>query len=111
MSGRCVGRRKRTRGSHAEHAMPPVLGAVAFWGDVRVHREGFRAEHACVVALAYREQDGREVRAVVERLAARYRVPLVRFDDLEAEASLSGSPLPESLLPPASAPSFTSFFT
>src|SRR3954465_746626 len=29
-----------------------IVGAIAAWGDVELHRTGFRAEHAAVVALA-----------------------------------------------------------
>ena len=29
-----------------------AVGAIAAWGDLEVHRTGFRAEHACVTALA-----------------------------------------------------------
>jgi hypothetical protein len=81
--------------------MPPVLGAVAFWGEVRVHRIGFRAEHACIVALAYRPDERAEVYCVLERVAARYRVDLVPYAELEASASGHGSPLPDYLRPPA----------
>jgi hypothetical protein len=78
-----------------------VVGAVAFWGDVRVHREGFRAEKACVVSLAYRSDERADVFRVLERVAARYKVALVAYSDLEADARRHGAPLPESLQPPS----------
>lgn len=79
--------------------MPHIVGAVAFWGDVRVHREGFRAEKACIVALAYRG-DRPEVAAVVERVAARYGAEAVPLGELEIAASRYGTPLPDTLQPP-----------
>jgi hypothetical protein len=79
--------------------MPHIVGAVAFWGDVRVHREGFRAEKACIVALAYRG-DRPEVAAVVERVAARYGAEAVPLGELEVAASRYGTPLPDTLQPP-----------
>jgi hypothetical protein len=79
--------------------MPPIIGAVAFWGDVRVHREGFRAEKACIVALSYRG-DRPEVAAVVERVAARYGAEVVPIGELEIAASRHGTPLPDTLQPP-----------
>ncbi|MEA2172318.1 MAG: hypothetical protein QOF76_5618 [Solirubrobacteraceae bacterium] len=51
-------------GLYARHAIPPpphqawapgktyVLGAVAAWGNLEVHRSGLRAEHAQILALA-----------------------------------------------------------
>ena len=33
-----------------------AVGAIAAWGDLEVHRTGFRAEHACVTALALPER-------------------------------------------------------
>jgi hypothetical protein len=85
--------------------MPAVVGAVAFWGDVRVHREGFRAEKACIVALGYRHTRP-EVAAVIERVAARYRAEAVPIDELEIAASRYGTPLPDSLQPPTPKPVF-----
>lgn len=76
-----------------------VCGAVASWGRLQVHGEGFRAEHACVVTLAY--PPGVDARAMqkLERVAARYGVELVALDRLEEVASRHGSPLPDSLQP------------
>jgi hypothetical protein len=81
--------------------MPPVTGAVAFWGDVQIHRAGFRAEKACVVTLAHHDDERSEVIAALERVARRYRVELVALSDLEVAASRHGTPLPDSLQPPA----------
>lgn len=107
---RCIRPEWITReGQLREPHMPPVVGAVAFWGDVRVHREGFRAEKACIVALAYRAERP-EVAAVVARVAARYRAEVVLLDDLEIAASRYGTPLPDSMQPPAPKPTYYGAF-
>lgn len=92
--------RQRAHLAHLKQHMPRVVGAVAFWGDVRIHRQGFRAEKACVVTLAHHDDERPEVVAVLERVARRYRVDLVPFGDLEVAASRHGTPLPDSLQPP-----------
>jgi hypothetical protein len=79
-----------------------VVGAVASWGRLRVHHSGFRAEHACVVTLAYHEATPPEALPALERIAAAYRVELVTLNELEEAASRHGTPLPESLMPAAS---------
>lgn len=84
----------------ADRCVIPVPGAVAVWGDLQVHRNGFRASHACIVALATVPRMPAEVIELLERVAARYRVPLVDIADLEREASREGSPLPDSCVPP-----------
>ena len=76
-----------------------VCGAVASWGRLRVHGDGFRAEHACVVALAYPPETRADEVRKLERVAVRYRVELVPLDRLEQAASRHGSPLPDSLRP------------
>jgi hypothetical protein len=84
---------------------PRIVGAVASWGRIQVHADGFRAEHACVVVLAYPDA---AARAPLERIAARYRAELVPLDRLEQAASRHGSPLPEWLMalpaPPSAPP-------
>lgn len=74
-----------------------VCGAVASWGQIQVHGPGFRAEHACVVTLAYPVGTGVEEMQTLERVAARYGVDLVPLDQLQEAASRHGSPLPDSL--------------
>jgi hypothetical protein len=77
-----------------------VRGAVAGWGRMIVHADGWRAEHAMVLALAYHETaDPRQAALVRDVLAPRYRVPAVPMDLLEREASLYASPVPERLVP------------
>ncbi len=74
-----------------------VCGAVASWGQMQVHGPGFRAEHACVVTLAYPVGTGVEAMQTLERVAARYGVELVPLEQLEQAAGRHGSPLPDSL--------------
>jgi hypothetical protein len=85
-------------------APPRVVGAVASWGHIQVHGRGFRAEHACVVTLAYHEEMRAVGRAALQRIADRYRVELVPMRELEQAASRHGSPLPDTLRPPDPVP-------
>jgi hypothetical protein len=85
-------------GLHAYHDLPErtqgsVIGAVAAWGDLQVHHNGFRAECAQIVALVAGE--------CLEEVAATYGVPLVARELLAAEAQQHGSPLPVALRPEA----------
>lgn len=70
-----------------------VVGAVAAWGDLRVHHHGFRAEYAQIVALV--ADDHLDLRAVVET----YAVPLVPRDLLKLEAERHGQGLPVDIRP------------
>ena len=76
-----------------------VVGAVASWGHIQVHNAGFRAEHACIVTLAYHPDTPPDGLQALEQIAARYRVELVPLAELEQAASHHGSPLPESVHP------------
>ena len=78
-----------------------IVGAIAAWGDLEVHRTGFRAQEACIVALALPDRAGVDQRDRLERAAARYGVALVPAGDLSAEALRHGAPLPEELWEPA----------
>lgn len=78
---------------------PRVIGAIACWGRMQVHNDGFRAEHACVVTLGYHEETSAQARAVLERIAARYRAELVPVGELVHAAQRHGSPLPDALRP------------
>jgi glycine cleavage system H lipoate-binding protein len=80
-----------------------AVGAIAAWGDLEVHRSGFRAEHACVTALALPDRAGFEQREALARAAERYGVPLVAADRLSDEALRHGAPLPDDLWGPAPA--------
>src|SRR4051794_8660688 len=77
-----------------------AVGAIAAWGDLEVHRTGFRAEHACVTALALPARACFEQREALARAAERYGVPLVAADRLSHEALRHGAPLPDDLWTP-----------
>ena len=87
-----------TCGIYAFHHMSsqlrrePVVGAIAAWGDLDVYRDGFRAQHATVLALA-----GRRTTALV-RAAAHYGVPIVPRAALQPLAQLLTGALPASLV-------------
>lgn len=76
-----------------------VCGAVASWGRVMVHDDGFRAEHACVVMLGYPADTDPGALEKLRRVAEKYRVDLVRLDQLEEAASRHGSPVPDTIRP------------
>ncbi len=71
---------------------------------MQVHNDGFRAEHACVVTVAYHSQTEPHAIDALRRIAARYRADLVALDELEEAASRHGSPLPDTVGPPAPSP-------
>lgn len=77
-----------------------VVGAIAAWGDMEVHRTGFRAQHACVVALAAPRRVDPETERRLELAARRYDVPIVEPGMLSLEARSHGSPLPDDLFGP-----------
>ena len=85
------------RMARAARAEECVGGAIAAWGDLQVHRSGFRAQHAQVVALAIPDTVGMAARARLA--AARYDVPLVGCDELQACAAAHGAPLPGAVRP------------
>jgi hypothetical protein len=68
-----------------------VEGIVSVWGNIEVHREGLRAEHARVLALSRRPG--------AQAISARLGVDLVERDDLETAAARYGGRLPASLVP------------
>ncbi|WCB93591.1 Glycine cleavage system H protein [Baekduia alba] len=78
-----------------------AVGAIAAWGDLEVHRTGFRAEQACVTALALPDRAGWEQRDALARAAERYGVPLVAPDRLSDEALRHGATLPDDLWTPS----------
>jgi hypothetical protein len=77
----------------------PAVGAIAAWGEIEVYATGFRAEYACVIALAHQppRSDGQPTR--LREAARRYGVRLVSLAALEAEASEFALPLPDEALP------------
>jgi hypothetical protein len=92
-------RRPSARWALAASTDDRVTGAVASWGNLRVHPHGYRAQYACVVALALPDDASPELAARLERAALRYRVALVARDELEEEACRHGSPLAEPFMP------------
>jgi hypothetical protein len=75
-------------------------GVVTAWGRVEVHRDGFRAEHARVEALATPEEGFPHAVQAVREAAGRLGVPLLPYAELEAHAArLGGADLPPALRP------------
>lgn len=75
-----------------------VFGAVAGWGRVITHRDGWRAEKARVLAFAVKE-DTPFMRHLGDMLKGMYGVPLVPFDMLQLEGARHAAAVPNSLLP------------
>ena len=59
-----------------------ALGAIAAWGEMEVHWPGFRAQHACVVALVLPQRATATHERKLREAADRYRVDLVSRDQL-----------------------------
>jgi len=76
-----------------------VEGVVTVWGRIEAHREGLRAEHARVEALARPPAAEPARRTRVQAIAAQLGCALVEREDLPAAASGVGRPLPAALLP------------
>ncbi len=77
-----------------------AVGAIVAWGDVEVHRTGFRAQHAAIVALALPTTGSAGHRHRLRTAAAHYGVPLIAPDALAAAALEHGRPVEFSALPP-----------
>lgn len=78
-----------------------VGGAVLCWGRIVIHREGLRAQFARPLALCYpsRFLGGARARALLERLASAYRLPVVDSHHVQVFAAEFG----ESFQPPTEA--------
>jgi hypothetical protein len=74
-------------------------GVVSAWGRVVVHRDGFRAEHARVEALAVPPSLRRFGATQVERAAAALGIPAIAHDDLDDFAAELGGGMPAALRP------------
>ncbi len=75
-------------------------GVVTAWGRVEVHRDGFRAQHARVEALAAPDETRALGADAVRAAADALGVPLVEYAELQAfAAGLGGPGVPPSLLP------------
>ena len=81
-----------------------VYGAVLAWGTTEVHADGFRAEFAEPVVLAYSDdQTHRHVRRV-QAIASELGLRAVELERLEEAAAELGEPVPEELRPHAPSP-------
>lgn len=78
---------------------PAVFGAVAAWGDLRVHWQGFRAEKARIVALAYTLDMPLGLRRQIFKAAGVYGCEYVPMHRLAEVAAKYGTPLPENARP------------
>lgn len=89
-------------GFYAYHRPPSgreaerVIGALSARGGIEVYREGFRAEYARPVLLAW---GGPEQAPEVKTLAARLGIDAVPLAELESSAKRFGATVPESLWP------------
>ena len=97
-------------GIYAYHAPPRrpripdpdrAAGIVSVWGRLEVHRDGVRAQHARVEALACCPEWGSAHVAQMRAIASRLGVPLIAYDELPAAARRFGAPIPATLLPAA----------
>ena len=83
---------------HRQLRHETLVGAIAAWGEMDVYRDGFRAQHAIVLALA-----GTRKPALV-KAAERYGVPIVPRRALQPLAALMTGALPSSVVPGTSDP-------
>lgn len=81
--------------------LPWVIGAIASWGALHVHDAGFRAQYACIVAVAHPAGTTSDVMSELQAIAGRYRVELASLSELEHVAGLHGAPLRDDVRPPA----------
>ena len=70
-----------------------VAGAMAAWGEIETHKDGFRAERACVVALCFESGDGQGRRSAIDAVARRYGIESVPRSMLHAHAAKFGRSL------------------
>jgi glycine cleavage system H lipoate-binding protein len=77
---------------HGQLRAEAFLGAIAAWGDMDVYRDGFRAQHATVLALAGRRSPA------LSRAAERYGVPIVPRAALQPLGQLLTGALPATLV-------------
>jgi hypothetical protein len=102
-----------TCGFYAWYAPPPrgasaatpdlLAGAVALWGQIELHSNGMRAEHAMVVALALPPSWGAKRRHIVAAARA-LEVPAVPARRLQAAALEHGDLIPRWMRPPDTTP-------
>jgi hypothetical protein len=76
-----------------------VTGIVTLWGNVEVHTDGMRAEHARVEALALYQCWSNHQKNAVWRIADDLGVDVIDLDEIEHFAERYGGRLPAALLP------------
>jgi glycine cleavage system H lipoate-binding protein len=81
------------------HHRDQVVGAIAAWGEVEVHRTGFRAQYACILALSLPEGGSAGMRDRLDAAAERYAVPLVPLEVLEGFGHEYAQPLAFDAIP------------
>lgn len=79
---------------------PTVSGAVLAWGRIEVHAEGFRAEHAEPVVLAYDWRQPPEHLEALRAFASEFYLPVVEHRELVAAAAGLGQVISPELRPP-----------
>lgn len=77
-----------------------ILGAISAWGRLEVHADGFRAEYARILMLAYDPAQGIAVEHRVRKTAETFGVPCVSIDDLPSAALELAQPIPVALRGP-----------
>jgi hypothetical protein len=76
-----------------------ITGIVALWGKIEVHRDGMRAEHARIGALAYLKDLGRDHELRVREIAEYLGVDVVEQSELALAAAAYGKRLPNEMIP------------
>jgi hypothetical protein len=79
-------------------AQDEIHGAIVAWGQLHVHADGFRAEHAQVIALVESVRSDVRRRAAELHAARRYGAVLVPADQLETVAREYGDPVDPAVL-------------
>jgi len=76
-----------------------ITGIVALWGKIEVHRDGMRAEHARIGALAYLADLGRDHERRVRYIANGLGVDVIEQSALALAAQEYGKRLPAEMIP------------
>lgn len=79
----------------------PIWGAVRAWGKIAVHRDGFRAQYAEILAVAPAPGIvvGTDDLGLFEEVAEAFNVPLLQHHELEEYAAQFGGVVPPDLRP------------
>jgi hypothetical protein len=76
-----------------------IWGVVSLWGQIEAHRDGMRAEHARIEALARGVAPQADLDQTLREIASRLGLELVPWQELPAVAAEAGSALPEEMMP------------